>query len=591
MSVAGEQISQPKERHHSFFRVYLWILSYVKPYFLSVILLILAGIVASGGELFIPKIIQHFIDEIFPAKDYEKFFSISIVLLVVIVLIILSTMAQTLLQRTLSERASRDLRFAVFCKTRELGVPFFESHPTGQTLSMINNEVSSIQEIYRNYLPTILQYSIYSIISITIMTSISIKLTFVMVPIFILYYLIGPYFARKAVIYGRQSSESSIGLHKQIYDSVSALKELRANGMQEWNLSHHESKLNQYLSTYLRSNLFSFLRGSVRRFCNNLGAVAIFAYGSVLSYNNELSVGEVVVFILNYYYTIFVLTKIISLAAEQQQLMFQGELLHKFMFLKSKVNEREKPIILDRLAGNIKFENAWFGYNTEKMILRNFNLEIRAGENIALVGMSGNGKSTVLKLVARFYDPQFGEITIDGTPIRDLSLNLIRQSIGVVFQETYLFGKTIRDNIAFGKQNATEEEIIAAAKAAYAHDFITMLPDGYNTVVGERGIKLSGGERQRISIARVYIKNPSIILLDEATSALDNVSEQLVQKALNQLMKDKTTIVVAHRLETIKHSNRILVLDNGGIIESGNYYELIEQKGKFFNLVNGEIFK
>jgi ATP-binding cassette, subfamily B, bacterial len=205
-----------------------------------------------------------------------------------------------------------------------------------------------------------------------------------------------------------------------------------------------------------------------------------------------------------------------------------------------------------------------------------------------LVGTSGNGKSTLLKLVGRFYDPQEGEITLDGISLRELSLKQIRESMGFVFQETYLFGTTIQENIRFGHPSATDEEVIAAAKAAYAHDFIQQFPQGYETFVGERGVKLSGGQQQRISIARMFIKNPRIVLLDEATSALDNVSEWEIQRALHKLFEGRTTITIAHRLSTVKDFDRIVVVDNGGIAEVGTYDELIEQRGALYRLVEGE---
>jgi ATP-binding cassette subfamily B protein/subfamily B ATP-binding cassette protein MsbA len=215
------------------------------------------------------------------------------------------------------------------------------------------------------------------------------------------------------------------------------------------------------------------------------------------------------------------------------------------------------------------------------------DLHVQAGERVALVGTSGNGKSTLLKLVCRFYDPTVGVITLDGVPLTQLPLSQLRQSIGYVFQETYLFGTSVRENIRFGRPQATDAEVEAAAKAAYAHDFIEQLPEGYATYVGERGIKLSGGQRQRIAIARMFVKNPAIVLLDEATSALDNVSEAEVQRALDALLVGRTTLTVAHRLTTIKDYDRIIVIDEGRQVESGKYDELLLQRGAFYRLQEG----
>ncbi|GIP56759.1 ABC transporter ATP-binding protein [Paenibacillus woosongensis] len=591
MSLVQSQNKQIEQERQHPLKVYLWVLSFVKPYYVITILLILAGVIVSGGELIIPKVIQYFIDVVYPAGDYRGLVNLCVILFMIIIAVILSSMAMNLLQRTLSEKAARDLRFAAFRKTRELGIPYYEHKPAGQIISLLNNEVSALQEIYKTYMPTTIQFFIHSVLSLAIMVSISLKLSLIIIPVFILYYLLGPYFARKAVVHGMETANCSIQLNKQIYDSVSALQEIRANGNQDWDITRHSKRVKLYLNAYLKTNLFSFLRGSVRRFCNNLGAVGIFAYGSILARTGELTVGGFVVFVLTYFYTIFVITKIVSLATEQRQVMFQGEKLYNLLKFKPSVKESSNPVTLQNIKGFLSFNQVYFGYSMNKPILKNFNLEIQVGEKIVLVGTSGGGKSTIIKLAVRFYNPWSGTITLDGVPLKDLRLSQVREAMGCVFQETYLFGKSIRDNIRFGNPNASEEEIVAAAKAASAHEFILGLPKGYDTLVGERGIKLSGGQRQRISIARMFIKNPPVILLDEATSALDNINEKEVQDAFDRLMRGRTTIIVSHRLTTIRNANRIVVLDEGEIYEQGTYEELMDIQGKFYKLVNGNQVK
>ncbi|WP_434748919.1 ABC transporter ATP-binding protein [Paenibacillus amylolyticus] len=591
MSTVQVEQTPLEQKQPSVIKIYLWVLSFMKPYYGMTILLILMGVIVSGCELMIPKIIQYFIDIVYPTGDYQTFIQLFMILLIVTVTIILSTMGQNLLQRILSEKTARDLQLAAFRKTRELGIPYFESKPPGQILSLLNNQVSAIQEIYKSYMPVSIQFSIYSILSIAIMLSMNVKLTLIMIPVFLIYYIIGPYFARRAVLFGKQSADCNIELNKQIYDSVSALQEFRANDCHDWDMERHENSVKLYLKAYLKTNLFSFLRGSVRRLCNNAGAIAIFAYGSILSKTEEITVGEFVVFILIYFYTIFVLTKIVSLATEQRQLLFQGEKLYELMNSEPTIIEKENPILIKKVRGNISFKQVQFAYSKDKPILKNFTLDIRAGEKVVLVGNSGCGKSTILKLANRFYETASGSITLDDVSIKDLSLKQLRENIGCVFQETYLFGYSIRDNIAFGNPYASEEDILAAAKAACAHDFIVELKDGYDTLVGERGVRLSGGQRQRIAIARMFVKNPSIILLDEATSALDNISERDVQEALNRLMEGRTTIIVTHRMTSVTNADRIAVVDEGEVHESGTYDQIIQLRGKFYNLVHGKILK
>jgi ATP-binding cassette subfamily B protein/subfamily B ATP-binding cassette protein MsbA len=277
------------------------------------------------------------------------------------------------------------------------------------------------------------------------------------------------------------------------------------------------------------------------------------------------------------------------LIIDQRVVLQQAERLHDFIKRAPDVMEPSKPIRLPRIRGDIHFQRVSFGYDQSSSILNEFELHIQAGEKVALVGGSGNGKSTILKLVGRFYDPVEGNISLDGVSLRELSFEQLRGAIGMVFQETYLYGVSIIENIRFGNPEATDEQVIEAAKAAYAHEFIESLPEGYNTILGERGARLSGGQKQRIAIARMFVKNPTIVLLDEATSALDNASELEVQKALGALLDGRTTITVAHRLSTVKHYDRIVLIEEGKNFEEGTYDELMSRQGRFYLLVEGEI--
>ncbi|WP_325176725.1 ABC transporter ATP-binding protein [Paenibacillus alkalitolerans] len=281
------------------------------------------------------------------------------------------------------------------------------------------------------------------------------------------------------------------------------------------------------------------------------------------------------------------LTIVVTNVTEQKVLMYQAERLYRFIRQRPQVEEAAHPQHLTEVRGEIQFENVSFDYHPGQPVLRGFNLNVAPGEKIALVGTSGNGKSTVLKLIGRFYDPVEGSVAIDGIPIRSLSFASLRGTLGYVFQETYIFGSSVKENIRFGKPDATEEEVIMAAKSAFAHDFISGLPEGYDTLVGERGVKLSGGQKQRIAIARMFIQNPAIILLDEATSALDNTSEAEVQKAFDTLLEGRTVIAVAHRLSTIMDFDRIVVMEDGRAVEMGTYGELIGLRGAFYQLSKG----
>lgn len=273
---------------------------------------------------------------------------------------------------------------------------------------------------------------------------------------------------------------------------------------------------------------------------------------------------------------------------EQKVLMNQSKRLYNLMITPVQINDPESPVPVLPVSGEITFKGVDFSYDTSRQVLKHFDMHVRPGEHVAIVGTSGTGKSTILKLIGRFYDPQSGVIMVDNVPLQDIKLAELRESLGFVFQETFIFGETIMENIRFGKPQASDDEVFLAAKAAFADEFIVKFPDGYHTLLGERGVNLSGGQKQRISIARLFLKNPSIVLLDEATSALDNISEQRVKQALDQLLHDRTTIAIAHRLSSIQDFDRIIVMDDGKVIEEGTFEQLLRHNGLFYQLYMGD---
>jgi ATP-binding cassette, subfamily B, bacterial len=572
----------------SLWPVYMWSLSFLKPYFVILLLLVGATVVQSTAELAVPKFIQHFIDVILPERNWPLFYLLIGLLALVIVLMIGAGLLQNLLRRHIQEKAARDLQFSIFSHLRKLGFAYYEQNPVGQTLSFLNTEVGALQSLYRQSFPWLIDGVIFSIISVVMMLSVSLKLSAIVVPCFLIYYIFGPMLERKASLTGKIMSQNRVEENQKVYESVSALTELRVFSSEKWDLSRFLEKVAAYNSSMIKMYWYAYWRGTNRRLTYNIGGIAIFIYGYYLLQRNELSVGEFVSFLLFYFIAMHRLTVVVTNITEQKVLMYQAERLYRFMQMEPQVNEAENPIHMSRIQGDIRFQGVSFEYQPGQPVLRDLDLTIGAGKRVALVGTSGNGKSTLLKLVGRFYDPQEGQITLDGVPIQHISFVSLRETIGYVFQETYMFGSTVRDNIRFGKPDATEQEVIQAAKAAYAHDFIAALPNGYDTIVGERGIKLSGGQKQRVAIARMLIKNPTVILLDEATSALDNTSEAEVQKAFQTLLKDKTVIAVAHRLSTVKDFDTIVVIEEGQVKESGTYEELLNVKGVFYQLLQGQ---
>ncbi|EML6324648.1 ABC transporter ATP-binding protein [Bacillus cereus] len=561
-------------------------MSFFRPYWIKVLLLISFIIVLALIELVIPKFIQYFIDVIIPKKDMVSFVKCLIGIILLLGIMLALNLCRNIIQVRVQERVAKDFERNVMNRIQNFGFTYFEQNPVGKILSIFNTEVLKIKDIYRFYLPLFIEEFIFSVIALVFMISVSIRLTLIILPCFLIYYFIGPIIEKRAIVYSGKWVEARTNYNQKVYDSLSGLLTIKANSCEEWNLNQLSNLLKTFNKFNMLTVIMSYLRGSVRRISYYFGGVALFIYGVMLVKEGSLTVGGFVVFLLYFFNTMHRLTSVLTVVTEQRTIIYQISPLYKLINENIQAIGKKNYKELNHVKGEICFQNVSFNYENRVGTIKNLNLEIKSGERVAIVGKSGSGKSTILKLMAHFYTPTEGEILLDGVPMNELSIKQLRDEIGFVFQETFLFGKTIFENIKFGNPTATEEEVIKSAKAAYAHDFIMELPDRYNTFVGERGVRLSGGQRQRIAIARLFIKNPTIILLDEATASLDNISEDAVQKALNSLLKGRTTITIAHRLSTIKDYDRIVVVNEGEIVESGDYFSLIKLGGEFYQMVN-----
>ncbi|MDF2715201.1 MAG: hypothetical protein K0R28_2126 [Paenibacillus sp.] len=581
------QPMHPKRSNVGLTKLYLWVLSYVWPHKKPFIWLIICNLFISLIEMSIPKLIQHFIDVILPGHNVKLYYSLLGATALIVAFMFVLTVARNNLQRGVQELAGRDLQFGVYRKLHQLGYAHYEQHPVGETLSLLNTDVSAVQQIFQSYLPKLIQQTLFVSVMTTVMFMTQWKLSLAVIPCFLLFYLFAPYLTRKTSAFGRRRTEYSKLMNMRLYDSLMALPEIRANGGEKWDLSRLLGTVSAYNQSDVKSAYYALVRGSLRSLSIYAGAVVLFLYGSQLVQAGSLTVGEFIAFLFYYFMTIGMFSFIIMSLATQRAILFQAEAVYEFMRRIPEVGEPEHPVSLTSVQGELRFSNVRFDYPERPEILKRFELHIRPGEKVAIVGQSGIGKTTVLKLIGRFYDPTEGEVTLDGVPIRQLSLSELRCAIGFVFQETYLFDESVRENIRFGRPEATDEEVEAAAAAAYAHDFIMQMPERYDTVVGERGCSLSGGQKQRIAIARMIIGNPAVILLDEATSALDGASEKEVELELERLFQGRTVVAVAHRISSIRQFGRIVLIADGQVAESGSYDELMSRKRLFYRLVNG----
>lgn len=478
-----------------------------------------------------------------------------------------------------------DMRFDMYKHLQTLSDNFYNETKVGQIMSRMTNDLFDITE-FSHHCPE--EYFIGFIkicISFVILLNINVPLTlavYVMIPVM----FISTSKFKNSMRRAQKKQRVHVGdLNSSIEDSILGIKVVKSFANEDIELEKFERDNNKFLS--IKELFYKSMAGfnTVNRSIDGLMYFIIIVFGGYQMMNGRLEPGDMLAYIMYVTTLLATVKRIVEFTEQFQKGMTGIERFNEIMSIEAEIVDSPHAIDLTDVKGNIEFKNVSFRYNKKlDYVLENFNLDIKAGKNIALVGPSGGGKTTVCALIPRFYDVSEGGIFVDGKNIKDFSLYSLRNNIGIVQQDVYLFSGTIMENIRYGKPNATEEEIIEAAKLASAYDFIMELEEGFDTYVGERGIKLSGGQKQRISIARVFLKNPPILILDEATSALDNNSEAVIQESLEVLSKGRTTITIAHRLTTIQNADMIVVMTADGIVEKGSHEELMENKAYYYNL-------
>ena len=478
-----------------------------------------------------------------------------------------------------------DMRFDMYKHLQTLSDNFYNETKVGQIMSRMTNDLFDITE-FSHHCPE--EYFIGFIkicISFVILLNINVPLTlavYVMIPVM----FISTSKFKNSMRRAQKKQRVHVGdLNSSIEDSILGIKVVKSFANEDIELEKFERDNNKFLS--IKELFYKSMAGfnTVNRSIDGLMYFIIIVFGGYQMMNGRLEPGDMLAYIMYVTTLLATVKRIVEFTEQFQKGMTGIERFNEIMSIEAEIVDSPHAIDLTDVKGNIEFKNVSFRYNKKlDYVLENFNLDIKAGKNIALVGPSGGGKTTVCALIPRFYDVSDGGIFVDGKNIKDFSLYSLRNNIGIVQQDVYLFSGTILENIRYGKPDATEEEIIEAAKLASAYDFIMELEEGFDTYVGERGVKLSGGQKQRISIARVFLKNPPILILDEATSALDNNSEAVIQESLEVLSKGRTTITIAHRLTTIQNADMIVVMTADGIVEKGSHEELMENKAYYYNL-------
>lgn len=564
-----------------------------KKYSKLIILTTLTMLGLVGAQLLIPWIIRQVIDRLttqpLDQGTIDFITRISVIALIVFV-------ARAVMQFIRSYAAHKagwgvvsDARRLVYEHMQKLSLRFYEDKQTGQLMSRIINDTDLFERMIAHALPDVIVNGITLIGVIAILLSMNVNLTLLtLIPIpLIIFALIG---YSKLVRPAFKTRQQSLGeLNAVLNDSLSGMREVKAFAREEDTLDRVDDKIQLVLHKNLRALKLMAIFNPIFDFAAGIGQLLVIFFGARMAIAGTLSIADLVAFFL-YLDSFYTPVRSLGNSMEAVQESLAGfERIAEILTVTPEIASPAEPhVFLEPIKGNVRFENVHFSYNQDEEVLNAINLDIPACSTVALIGPTGVGKTTLVSLIPRFYDVVEGKVSIDGVDVREIELDQLHQSVSMVLQDVFLFHGTIRENILFGKPDATEEEMIRAAEIANASEFIDHMPNGYDTLIGERGVKLSGGQKQRLSIARAVLKDSPILILDEATSSVDTETELIIQQALERLIKGRTTIIIAHRLSTVRNADRIVALEGTGIVEAGTHEELLARKGLYYKLYTAQ---
>lgn len=567
-------------------------MKFVKPYTGQIIGTLIIGLIKFAIPLLIPVIIQYVIDDIVTnqhlsvdEKTSKLLITMSIMLGVFVVLRPPIEFYRQYFAQWTSSKILYDIRDRLFTHLQKLSFKFYANTRAGEVISRVINDVEQTKDFVITGLMNVWLDAATIIIAVSIMFTMDVPLTLVSLIVFPLYAISVKYFFGNLRKFTRVRSQALAEVQGYLHERVQGMPVIKSFAIEDTEQERFRVHNSNFLDKALQHTRWTAKAFSVVNTLTDIAPLIVIGFAGYQAIHGNLSIGTMAAFIAYIDRLYSPLRRLVNSGTTLTQSIASMDRVFELMDEKYDIDDAPDAIECKNVKGDISFEHVNFAYNEKELsVLKDIQLHVRAGETIALVGMSGGGKSSLVSLIPRFYDVTSGKILLDGTDIRDFKVRSLRDKIGMVLQDNILFSESVRLNILLGKPDATEEEIIQAAKAANAHEFIMNLPEGYDTKVGERGVKLSGGQKQRIAIARVFLKNPPILILDEATSALDLESEHLIQEALEKLAKDRTTFIVAHRLSTITHADRIVLIEHGEIVEIGPHEELMEKQGHYFNL-------
>ncbi|MED5018377.1 ABC transporter ATP-binding protein [Paenibacillus chibensis] len=568
--------------------------SYMKPYAKQMLpLVILMMILGTVTKLTVPYLTSMAIDKAISPKaggstSLTMLYTITAIVLVLYIIQWLASTYRIKYTNIIGQRVIYDLRSDLFKHIQKLSFNFFDKRPAGSVLVRVTNDVNSLQELFTNGVVNLMIDCVQLVGIVIILLMINWKLGLAVVLTVPVMFIISTKLRVRIRRAWQDVRMKNSRINSHLNEAIQGIRVTQAYTQEQENIQFFDKMNMQSKKSWDRASMLNQGFGPLIEITGGLGTLILFWLGAYLIQHDQLTVGLLVAFssyVGNFWEPI---NRLGQMYNQLLVAMASSERIFEFIDEKPSIDDKPDAVPLPKIKGDIKLDNVVFEYEKGRQALKGIDLDVNAGQTIALVGHTGSGKSTIINLLSRFYDISSGKITIDGYDIRDVQLETLRSQIGIVLQDTFIFSGTIRDNIRFGRLDATDEEIEAVARAVNAHEFIEKLPGGYDTEVEERGNMLSMGQRQLLSFARALLADPRILILDEATASIDTETELKIQEALKVLLKGRTSFIVAHRLSTIRHADKIIVLDHGEIKEQGNHGELMQQRGTYFGLIEAQ---
>ena len=566
-------------------------ISYYRPYRGLLLADLLSAVIISAAALLLPVCANFITKNLLVTEGapgaLDKIYGLGVAMLALVALQALCTLFLDYQGHVMGAKMERDMRRELFEHYQRLSFSFYDRQRTGQLMARITNDLLSLAELYHHGPEDLAIASLELIGVLIILAHIDGMLTLIVLCFLLVMFLFALHFSRRMIAALRLSKDRIGDINARVEDSLAGIRVVKSFTNEAFETARFDYENNRFLAS--RSDGYrseAWFSGGMAAF-TQLITITVIVFGAAGIAQASLDLADLLTFLMCVAVLVDPIHRLVNFARLYQEGSTGFDRFFEMLQMEPDMPDQAGVAELAHVRGDITFRNVSFRYGDDSpLVLKDLSLEIRAGEFVALVGASGVGKTTLCSLVPRFYDATAGDILIDGRNVREIRPQSLRQNIGIVQQDVYLFAGTVAENLRYGKPNASPDEIIEAAKQAHAHDFITALPNGYDTEIGERGVKLSGGQKQRLSIARVFLKNPPILIFDEATSALDNESERSVQKSLLWLARNRTTLVIAHRLSTVKNAGRIVVLTEDGIAEEGTHAELVSSGGAYARLYN-----